>query len=231
MIYIWIFIVSKITWEGNLPIPEGGEGVDPVILFTVLGYLSGSILYARVFTRLFGKGDIIGRSKDRNPGAANAFSYGGFWCGALTLLCDLAKGFIPVFCFTHYACPGYIERPGAALALAAPVVGHDFSVFYRFRGGKGIAVTFGVLLGLFPLWKPAALLAALFIFFSLGFQIVPHLQRTFVSYVGMLAGTLLWVEPKPVRLAVALIVATVLLRLHTSVEEREKFEVKLLWMR
>lgn len=205
--------------------------MDPVILFTVLGYLSGSVLYARVFARLLHKGDIVRRSKDGNPGAANAFACGGFWCGTLTLVCDLAKGLVPVFLFTRYACPGYMGRPLSALALAAPVVGHAFPAFYRFRGGKGIAVTFGALLGLLPLWQPAALLAAAFLFFSLGLQIVPHLQRTFVSYLGLLAGTLLWVEAGPVRLAVTLITAAVLLRLHASGEEREKLEVKLLWMR
>lgn len=205
--------------------------MDPIILFTVLGYLSGSVLYARLFTRLFGRGDIARDSRDGNPGAANAFACGGFWCGALTLLCDLAKGFVPVFFFTHCACPDYIDRPLAALALAAPVLGHGFPVFYRFRGGKGIAVTFGVLLGLFPVWQPAIFLAATFLFFSLGLRIVPHLQRTAASYVGMLAGTLLWVEWKPVRLAVGLITVAVLHRLHTSAEAREKLEVKLLWMR
>lgn len=209
----------------------GGEGVDPVVLFTVLGYLSGSVLYARLFALLFRKGDIVGRSKDGNPGTANAFSYGGFWCGALTLACDIAKGFLPVFCFTHYACPDYLTRPLTALALAAPVVGHGFSAFYHFRGGKGIAVTFGALLGLLPLWQPTVFLAVPFVFFSLGLQIVPHLQRTFASYVALLAGTLLWVEWKPIRLAVVVITVTVLHRLHTSAEEREKFEVKLLWKR
>lgn len=205
--------------------------MDAILLFTLLGYLSGSVLYARVFAGLLGKGDVAERSKDRNPGAANAFSYGGFWCGALTLACDLAKGFVPVFCFTHYACPGYGELPLAALALAAPVVGHGFPVFYRFRGGKGITVTFGVLLGLFPQWRPAAVLAALFIFFSAAFRIVPHLQRTFAAYAGALVCVLLTVEQAPACLAFVLISAVVLFRLHVSGEAREKFEVKFLWMR
>lgn len=205
--------------------------MNSIILFALLGYLSGSVLYARVFAGLFHKGDVAERSRDHNPGTANAFSYGGFWCGTLTLVCDLAKGFVPVFWFAHYACPGYEELPLAALVLAAPVVGHAFPVFHRFRGGKGIAATFGVLLGLFPLWQPAVLLAALFLLFSVAFRIVPHLQRTFVVYVGTLACVLLTVRQAPVRLAFALISAVVLFRLHVSQEEREKFEVKFLWTR
>ena len=46
------------------------------LLFILLGYLSGSVLYARVFVQLFHKGDALEESRDKNPGAANAFLYG-----------------------------------------------------------------------------------------------------------------------------------------------------------
>ena len=135
-----------------------------IIGFILLGYLSGSILYARVFARLFGKEDMILNSKDHNPGTANAFMYAGFWCGLLTLICDIAKGFVPVYLFLSAA---GASRPGVlatSLVMAAPVIGHAFPVFYGFHGGKGIAVTFGSLLGFFPSLKPALILAAFFIF-------------------------------------------------------------------
>ena len=70
------------------------------LCYVIIGYLSGSILYARVFEKLFHKENMIEGSKDRNPGTANAFMRGGFWCGVLTLCCDMGKGFIPVF-FYH----------------------------------------------------------------------------------------------------------------------------------
>ena len=65
------------------------------LCFTVFGYLSGSILFARVYAGLFGK-DLITDSKDGNPGTSNAFIYGGMACGILTLLGDLIKGVLPV---------------------------------------------------------------------------------------------------------------------------------------
>ena len=68
-------------------------------MFAVLGYLSGSVLYARVFARLFRKENMLEQSRDQNPGTANAFLYGGFWCGTLTLVFDLLKGFLPVYLF------------------------------------------------------------------------------------------------------------------------------------
>ena len=66
-------------------------------MYIWLGYLSGSVLYARIFSRLFQKENMLEQSKDHNPGTANAFMYGGFWCGLLTLLFDLGKGFFPVY--------------------------------------------------------------------------------------------------------------------------------------
>ena len=114
------------------------------LCYVIIGYLSGSILYARVFEKLFHKENMIEGSKDRNPGTANAFMRGGFWCGVLTLCCDMGKGFIPVF-FYHQ---GEMTQLGLALVLAAPAIGHIFPLFHKGRGGKGIATTFGSLLGL-----------------------------------------------------------------------------------
>ena len=63
------------------------------LFFAVSGYLLGSILFASIISKLFHK-DIISKSPDKNYGTANAFRYGGVLCGALTLLCDMGKGFL-----------------------------------------------------------------------------------------------------------------------------------------
>lgn len=198
--------------------------------FILLGYLSGSILYARVFARLFGKEEMIENSSDHNPGAANAFMHGGFWCGMLTLLCDIGKGFLPVFLFMRMS-----ERlhPGVfatSLMLAAPVVGHVFPLFYRLKGGKGIAVTFGSLLGLFPALKPAAILALFFVFFSVVLRVSPHFYRTLTAYLCALFYMAHSVEWRAVIAGFAIMTATVCTRMITSPEEREKMKVRLLWM-
>lgn len=88
---------------------------------------------------------------------------GGFLCGTLTLLGDLAKGFLPVFCCVWTTSRlGIYMTAGLALVMTAPVIGHAFPVYHRFQGGKGIAVSFGSLLGLFPDLRPALVLAAFF---------------------------------------------------------------------
>ena len=148
-------------------------------LFFVFGYFSGSILFARVYGTLFNK-VITGKSKDKNPGAANAFMQGGMLCGTLTLIGDILKGFLPVFLFLKVS--GGAVGFGIALVLAAPVLGHNYSVFYRFEGGKGIATSFGCLLGLFPRLLPALILAFCYITLSVVVRISPHYYRTLAAY-------------------------------------------------
>ena len=200
-----------------------------VLPYVLLGYLSGSLLWAKFYGRLVAKTDITALSPDGNPGASNAFQFGGFWCGCLTLCCDILKGFLPVMLYRR----GAADFPaiGLAFVMAAPVVGHAYSIFHRFRGGKGIAVSFGCLLGLLPLWQPVALLAAFFIFFSVVLRISPHRNRTLVTYCCTALLMAVIRDCADVRIGFLVITAAVFLRILTSPEEKEKVEVKLLWMR
>jgi acyl phosphate:glycerol-3-phosphate acyltransferase len=123
----------------------------PLLAAAVIGYLSGSIPFGLVLSRLAGHGDIrlIGSG---NIGATNVLRTGDKGLAALTLLLDLTKGALPV---------AIGERYGAAAALSAAgaaVVGHMFPCWVGFRGGKGAATALGVLIVL--AW-PAALAAAL----------------------------------------------------------------------
>ena len=195
------------------------------LFFTAFGYLTGSILFARLLAGLTGK-EIVAQSKDENPGTANAFQYGGFLCGMGTLLGDLCKGFLPVWLFLLE--PEAAPPLALSLVTAAPVLGHAFPVFYGFRGGKGIAVTFGVLLGLLPKWQPFAFFAGAFLFFSLVVKVTPHFQRTIVSYLAALALLVLTSQPEETVLGFFLICCVVVLRLHMSKEPREAMQVKLL---
>jgi len=197
-------------------------------LFALLGYLSGSVLYANLFGTVFIGTDLYKNSPDGNPGAANAYQYGGVWCGTLTLACDLLKGFLPVFLYLRLM-PDLSDK-ALALVLAAPVAGHIFPVFSKFHGGKGISTTFGCLLGLFPYGLPFALFAAAFIFLSVGLRISPHYYRTIAAYLATAAGLILLHAAPAVKLGFLLITGAVCLRMYLSKEEKEKFEVKLLWM-
>ena len=151
--------------------------MEEIMTYALFGYICGSILFARVAAALFHQDREYEKSEDGNPGTVNAFRYGGFWCGLITLCGDLLKGFIPVFLFASTHEEEIFFMPGA-LVLAAPVLGHAFPLFHRFSGGKGIAVSFGCLLGLMPFWRPFVILAGFFLLFSLIVVITPNFQGT-----------------------------------------------------
>ena len=186
------------------------------LLYLLLGYLSGCVLYAEVFSRVFHK-EIASAAKDKNPGAANAFVHGGFWCGVLTLAGDMLKGMVPVALYMHYL-PETLLTPLAPLVLCAPVAGHVFP-----------ATTFGCLLGLLPFWTPVLVLACIFIFYSTILRITPNLSRTRVTYFTLPLGMLLMEVPLWICFGTLCMTGMVLVRLHISTEEREKPAVHLLW--
>lgn len=200
------------------------------VMYMILGYLSGSVLFAQVFSKVFHKEGMIEGSKDRNPGTANAFMRGGFWCGLLTLAGDLAKGFLPVFLFLRWGTPESSHALLNGLVIAAPVIGHAFPLFYRFRGGKGIAATFGCLLGLLPIWQPVAALTVFFIFFSVVLRITPHYHRTLAAYLCALACILCSGHGRSIVAGFMVITLTVCGKLLSSRETKEKMGVGLLWM-
>ena len=199
------------------------------VFYAGLGYVSGSILFARIWGRVFRKPHMLSRSKDGNPGTANAFLYGGFWCGVLTLIGDIAKGFLPVYAYmtlAFHASPSGVEM---AAVLAAPVIGHAFPLFFKGRGGKGIAVSFGCLLGLWPVWEPFAVLAASFILFSVVIRISPHFYRTIAAFAASLAVLPFFLWNPGIWMGFACVTAVVTLRLLMSREEKSELEVKPVW--
>lgn len=205
-----------------------------IVIYALLGYVSGSVLYARFWAKILKKEDITLKSGDRNPGTTNAFKYGGFLCGFLTLVCDILKGFIPVKLYLMGGDEFAIFDWRFALVLCAPVVGHVFPVFYNFSGGKGIAATFGVLLGLLPVFEPVFIMALSFIFFSLILKISPHFYRTIVSYIAALLALGVFGANKDlasVAIGFSIISIAVGYRLYKSPEERKKVRINLLWMR
>src|ERR1700759_1027626 len=125
----------------------------PVAL--VLGYLLGSIPFGLVLTKLAGTQDLrsIGSG---NIGATNVLRTGRKGLAAATLICDALKGTVAVIV------AGYFGGPNAAmLAALGAFLGHLFPVWLNFRGGKGVAVYIGVLLGLF--WPAAVIFGVIWI--------------------------------------------------------------------
>lgn len=198
------------------------------LYYMIFGYLSGSILFAKIAAKLFHKENIFTDSTDGNPGTANAFVYGGFFCGLLTLAGDLFKGFLPVYLFIRSQPLSTSPLP-MAMILAAPVIGHAFPLFYKFQGGKGIAVSFGCLLGLLPFGTPVLILVFYFLFFTLILKITPDFYRTLITYLCSAVTISVLLGVNGITLGFWLMTGILCLRLHLSKEIRKEMRISLLW--
>ena len=112
-----------------------------VLIVILFSYLSGSIPFGLILTKIFGGQDIrnIGSG---NIGATNVLRTGNKFLAALTLLLDILKGYIPVIIAQQYF-PGLIQ-----LSCLLAFLGHVFPVWLKFKGGKGVATYLGILLAL-----------------------------------------------------------------------------------
>ena len=114
------------------------------VLLAIAAFGLGSIPFSVLIGRWFLKKDIRNYA-DGNPGAANVFRAGGHKTGFLAVALDVAKG-VP---FVVLAWSSFELSPVAVVVVGmAAILGHAFSPFLRWRGGKAVAVTFGVFLAL-----------------------------------------------------------------------------------
>ncbi|MDX1575045.1 MAG: glycerol-3-phosphate 1-O-acyltransferase PlsY [Kiloniellales bacterium] len=126
-----------------MPDPISWEHAAPYLLAALFGgYLLGSVPFGLVVTRLAGLGDLRTMGSG-NIGATNVLRTGRRGLAALTVLLDGGKGAAAVLLAAAYFGPDI-----ALMAALGAVLGHLFPVWLKFRGGKGVATTFGVTLAL-----------------------------------------------------------------------------------
>jgi len=118
-------------------------------LAVLAAYLLGSISFAVVVTRVMGLSDPRSYGSG-NPGATNVLRSGSKLAALLTLIGDALKGSLAIWLVRHFGAPFGLGEGTAALAGLAAFVGHLYPVFFRFRGGKGVATFFGAVLVLQP---------------------------------------------------------------------------------
>jgi acyl phosphate:glycerol-3-phosphate acyltransferase len=114
-------------------------------LLVIFSYLLGSVPSGLIIGKLSGLD--VRKAGSGNIGATNVARLLGKRGGLLTLVGDTAKGFIPVLAVQQMG----FSHPVAALVGVAAFLGHVYPIFLKFKGGKGVATSFGVLLGLAPL--------------------------------------------------------------------------------
>jgi glycerol-3-phosphate acyltransferase PlsY len=164
--------------------PMSPSAFLPVAL--VLGYLLGSIPFGLILTKLAGTQDLrsIGSG---NIGATNVLRTGHKALAAATLLLDMLKGTAAVVVAGYYGGPN-----SAMLAALGAFLGHLFPVWLKFKGGKGVAVYIGVLIGLF--WPAAVIFCVLWIataftsrYSSLSALVASFVTPIFLWWFGHLA--------------------------------------------
>lgn len=155
----------------------------PALQFPItflLAFLAGALPFSVWVGRLALRTDIQ-EYGDHNPGATNVLRAGGPRWGGLALLLDCLKAAIPVG-LVHFGL-GWDGWP-LALVAVAPVAGHAFSPFLRFRGGKAVAATFGAWVGL-TVWEgPTVLGLLLGLFFAF---IAASGWAMILAFLGLLA--------------------------------------------
>ena len=165
-----------------------------IILVALFSYLSGSVPFGFLVTKIFGKIDVrnIGSG---NIGATNVLRTGNKFLAAVTLILDILKGYIPVFISAKYF-PELIE-----LSCMLAFLGHLFPIWLKFKGGKGVATYVGILaalsLQLFFLFAFTWLVISLIfkyssvssMFASLTVFVVNFIKETFINSTEFLSST------------------------------------------
>ena len=176
--------------------------IGTYILALVIGYLLGSIPFGLVLTKFAGTQDLrsIGSG---NIGATNVLRTGRKGLAAATLLCDMLKGTLAVVLAGTYAGP-----EAAMLAGLAAFLGHLFPVWLNFKGGKGVAVYIGVLIGLF--WPAAVVFCVMWLAtaFTTRYSSLSALIAAFVTPL------FLWWFVQPALAALSAVLTLLLFYMH-----------------
>ncbi|WP_298266955.1 glycerol-3-phosphate 1-O-acyltransferase PlsY [Geobacter sp.] len=173
-------------------------------IFLVAGaYLLGSIPTGLLLARALGVD--IRATGSGNIGATNVYRTLGRTVGIMTLVGDCLKGLVPVLVARRL---GFDEAWVAAAGLAA-FLGHVYTVFLRFKGGKGVATALGVFLGISPL----AVLAALGVFFGVVAK-WRYISLGSITAAAVMPVAVAVVEGKPLVVALTLAVSVLVIWKH-----------------
>jgi len=176
----------------------------------VASYLIGSLSFAVIVSRMMGLQDPRTYGS-QNPGATNVLRSGSKAAAVLTLLLDAVKGWLPVFWVQRL--PGMDLDVVIAVCALAAFAGHVWPVFFRFKGGKGVATAAGVLFGLEP-WLGLATMATWLIvaYFSRYSSLAAVAAAVFAPAFYLLGAKVVWSGAPVIALSIGAMCAVLLYR-------------------
>lgn len=156
----------------------------------VAAYLMGSLSFAVIVSRMMGLQDPRTYGS-QNPGATNVLRSGSKAAAVLTLMLDAVKGWVPVFVVQRL--PGMGSDALIAACALAAFAGHVWPVFFRFKGGKGVATAAGVLFGV-DFWLGLATMATWLIvaYFSRYSSLAAVAAAVFAPAYYLLGAKVVW---------------------------------------
>lgn len=174
-----------------------------IFIFVILAYLIGSISTAIITCKIMGIEDPR-KTGSNNPGATNVLRHGGKKAAIITLLGDMLKGLIPVLLISQWLA----DEPGRDLSIAAvglfALLGHIFPLYYRFKGGKGVATFYGVILGIN--WQVGAIALAIWLFIAVILKISSLSALVSIFFTPLI----LWYFSASVELTAAVVLMSLL---------------------
>ena len=178
-------------------------------------YLISSLSFAVLVSRVMGLADPRSYGS-QNPGATNVLRSGNKAAAALTLLLDAVKGWLPVWALGRYGSTWGLAEGTLAVVALASFAGHVWPVFFRFKGGKGVATAAGVLFGIEPLLGFATMMTWLIVAFFTRYSSLAALAgAVFAPAYYFLGNRVVWYVDNRVLLA-AVVMSAVLIWRHQS---------------
>ena len=179
-------------------------------------------MYSYIIPKLVCNIDIRKKNEDGNPGSMNAVNSAGKPIGLICMALDVIKAFVPVYvAVSILQIAGYYVIPVAAAA----VIGHAFSPFLKFRGGKAVAASFGSLLGVIQISKAVLLFALITAIFTFVIVINPNSSKVIAGF-AISSMILMLTEPLPEIKIAALIISLIVCWKHIINPNKEALSVK-----
>ena len=188
------------------------------LLATVAAYLIGSLSFAVIVSRAMGLNDPRTYGSG-NPGATNVLRSGSKAAAAVTLLLDAAKGWLPVALVQWFGSRFGLGDGTVAMVALAAFLGHLYPVFFRFKGGKGVATALGVLLGISG-WLGLAV-AATWLIIAVFFRyssLAALVASVFAPVYYLMCSGVVWYAETPIAAAIVAMAALLIWRHRENIQ-------------